>query len=77
MSEQSQIDAQVAQLVANNEALATALQAISAEIVALSNANPTLDLSGLVAAVEATGVQVQAAQSEASSVGPPPQPPAS
>lgn len=51
MATQAEIDAMVADIEAKVGALGTAADAIKAEIAALQNANPALDLSGLTKAV--------------------------
>jgi hypothetical protein len=71
VSEQAELDAQVAQLVADNTALQTALATIATEVQTLINNNPGLDLSALEAAVANTGTQVTSAEQIATDATPP------
>lgn len=60
VSTQADVDALTAALTADDSQLNAAVVAIQAEIAALQNANPALDLSGLTSAVAATADAVTA-----------------
>lgn len=70
---QSDIDALTAEVTQEDSDLNSAVTAIQAEIVALQQANPALDLSGLQSEVDAVKTAVAAA---AALVPAPPTPPA-
>ena len=61
MASQADIDALTAALAQEDSDLNTAVTGIQAEIVALQNANPALDLTALSAQVDATAAAVAAA----------------
>jgi len=61
MATQADIDALTAALAQEDSDLNTAVTGIQAEIVALQNANPALDLTALSAQVDATAAAVAAA----------------
>lgn len=73
MATQADLDAAVADIEAKVGALGTAADAIKAEIAALQQANPALDLSGLTKAVS----DLDAAAATVAAIPPaPPAPPA-
>jgi hypothetical protein len=61
MAQQEDIDALTAALAQEDSDLNTAVTGIQAEIAALQNANPALDLTALTAQVDATAAAVAAA----------------
>jgi predicted negative regulator of RcsB-dependent stress response len=71
MSDQSHLDAQVAQIVAGVAALNTAATDIEAEIAALKAANPAVDFTALDAAVASLGSAVTAVQADDQPAAPP------
>ena len=76
MSQQDDINADVTAIEAGVAQLGTAAQAIQAEIAALKQSNPTLDLSGLDQAVADLQGAVTTVQAQAPAPAPPVTPPA-
>jgi hypothetical protein len=69
---QAHLDTQVAAITAAAESLTTAASDIASEIAALKTGNPTVDFTGLDAAVTALTTAVSAVQADDTPVTPPP-----
>jgi hypothetical protein len=70
LATQAELDAQTARLVQFETDLNTALTAIQAELTAVINNNPGVDLAGLTTAVDALAPLLTTAQTEATEIPP-------